>query len=298
MNIKIDLPIGIPAVALESTLLCHGLPWPANYELALKINTILAEEGASPAVVALIDGLVRVGLSDSELENLCREGSKAVKVATRDMAYVLATKQLGATTVSATMWAAANAGIRLFATGGIGGVHRDGENSMDVSADLVELSRTPVAVVSSGAKSILDLGRTLEYLETMGVPVVGFRTDTFPAFYVPHSPYALPCRIDDEKLVAALIHQQDDLGIPSGMLIANPIPAEYAIPAITMETWIEEALEAAEADRIAGKAVTPYLLAYLHRISQGKTVEANKALVLDNVRLAARIAKEYASLRE
>ncbi|MCB0658986.1 MAG: pseudouridine-5'-phosphate glycosidase [Saprospiraceae bacterium] len=296
MNIKIHLPTSLPPVALESTLLCHGLPWPANYELALEINAVLAEEGAAPAVVALIDGQVRVGLDTRELETLCREGSKAVKVATRDIPYALATRQLGATTVSATMWAAAKTGIRLFATGGIGGVHRDGENSLDISADLVELSRTPVAVVSAGAKSILDLGRTLEYLETMGVPVVGYGTNTFPAFYVPHTPYDLPCRVDHPEMIAGMLYEQDQLGLSSGMLIANPIPASHAISAVSMETWIEEALAAAATEHITGKAVTPFLLAYLHRISKGKTVEANKVLVLHNVRLAAQIAKHYATL--
>lgn len=277
-------------VALESTLLCHGLPWPENLDLAQALEDVIRKSGAVPACIALLDGQAHIGLDQKILEMICREGSQAIKTATRDMSWVLANRALGATTVSATIWLAHKAGIRFFATGGIGGVHREGEQNFDISADLVELSRIPVAVVSAGAKIILDLGRTLEYLETMGVPVIGFRTSYFPAFYSATSPWPVPHQAVSIDELAQVTRQHFRLGLPSGLLIANPIPVAHEIPSPVLEAWVQQALLSAREQVISGKKITPFLLEYLHRHSNGRTVQANVALVLHNADLAAQLA--------
>lgn len=290
------LQYGKAVVALESTLLCHGLPWPDNFQLAQQLNgTILGSE-ATPAGIAVLDGKVHIGLEEHDLERLCRDGVQAIKTASRDLGWVLARKVMGATTVSATMRLAHQAGIRFFATGGIGGVHREVEQTLDVSADLVELSRTPVVVVSAGAKIILDLGRTLEYLETMGVPVIGYGTAYFPSFYSASSSWQVPYQADTLDALATVIHQHFSLGLPSGMLIANPIPVEHEIPSVVLEAWVHQALLSIREQGIHGKQITPFLLDYLHRHSNGRTVQANIALVLNNARLAAQLAVRMQSV--
>lgn len=289
-DVGLAIRSGKAVVALESTLLCHGLPWPDNFRLAQGLNETILQSGAIPACIAVLDGRVHIGLEEHELEQLCLDGLKAVKTASRDLGWVLARKVMGATTVSATMWLAHRAGIRFFATGGIGGVHREGEQTLDVSADLVELSRTPVVVVSAGAKIILDLGRTLEYLETMGVPVIGYRTAYFPSFYSASSSWQVPYQADHLEDLTNVIRQHFSLGLPSGMLIANPIPVEHEIPSVVLEAWVHQALLSIREQGIHGKQITPFLLDYLHRHSNGRTLQANIALVLNNARLAAQLA--------
>jgi pseudouridine-5'-phosphate glycosidase len=279
---------GGPVVALESTLICHGLPRPRNLDLARAVEAAVREEGAVPATVALVDGQVRVGLDDRTLVRLAT-AEDPVKCSPRDFAPVLAAGRLGATRVAGTIRIAAALGIRVMATGGIGGVHRGGEASLDVSADLHELARSGVAVVCSGAKIILDLPRTLEVLESLGVPVVSFATDSFPAFYARKSGLSVP-RVDDLDDLAALVRAQAGLGWPSGLVIANPPPAELALPMAELERWIADALSAARGRGISGHAETPALLASLAVRSGGRTVVLNEALVLANARLAARLA--------
>lgn len=279
---------GRPVVALESTLICHGLPRPRNLELALAVEEAVRAEGAVPATIALMDGAIRVGLDHASLVRLAHADG-VVKCSPRDLALVLAQGTLGATTVAGTIRIAAQAGIRIMATGGIGGVHRGGERSLDVSADLYELARSGVAVFCSGAKIILDLPRTLEVLETLAVPVVSFRTDSFPAFYARESGLAVP-RLDTTQAIVGLLRAQAGLGWPGGIVVANPPPAEHALTVAELEAWIAASLQAARAQGIAGKAETPFLLAELARRSDGRTVTLNEALVLDNARLAARAA--------
>jgi pseudouridine-5'-phosphate glycosidase len=293
MRVNVDplvarsLADGRPVVALETTLICHGLPRPRNIDLARAVEVAVRDSGAIPAAVALIDGRVRVGLDDATMVRLAAED--AVKCSPRDFAHVLAERRLGATTVAGTIRVAAAVGIRVMATGGIGGVHRGGEASLDVSADLFELARSGVAVVCSGAKIILDLGRTLEMLETLGVPVVAFGTDSFPAFYARESGLRVP-KVADLDGLAALVRAQAELGWPAGLVIANPPPPGRDLPLADLERWIAEALAAARARGIAGPAETPALLAALAERSSGATVELNEALVIDNARLADRLA--------
>jgi pseudouridine-5'-phosphate glycosidase len=295
MKLEIDpmvahaLAAGGPVVALESTLICHGLPRPRNLELGRAVEVAVRAEGAVPATIAIIDGIVRVGLDDATLVRLARADA-VTKCSPRDLALVMATGGLGATTVAATIRIAAAAGIRVMATGGIGGVHRGGESSLDVSADLHELARTGVAVVCSGAKIILDLPRTLEVLETMAVPVVGYRCTNFPAFYARDSGLTVP-GVDDVVALAALVSAQAGLGWPSGIVVANPPPVELALPLAQLERWIAQAAANAQSLGIGGRETTPFLLAALARLSDGRTVTLNEALVLDNARLAARLAK-------
>ncbi len=287
-RIEAALAAGGPVVALESTLICHGLPRPRNLELARAAEAAVRAEGAEPATIAIVDGIMRVGLDPTTLERLA--GSDGViKCSPRDLALVCATGAMGATTVAGTIRIAAAAGIRVMATGGIGGVHRGGEASLDVSADLHELARSGVAVVCSGAKIILDLPRTLEVLETLAVPVVGFRCTGFPAFYARDSGLAVPS-LDCIDELAAVIRCQGAMGWPSGMVVANPPPEALALPIATLERWIAEAAAEAAASGIAGKETTPFMLAALARLSEGRTVTLNEALVLDNARLAARLA--------
>ena len=289
------LAAGGPVVALESTIISHGMPYPRNLETARRVEAIIRDAGAVPATIAVLDGRLRVGLDDAELERLATEAGLA-KLSRRDLPIALATGGSGATTVAATMIVAAAAGIAVFATGGIGGVHRGGESSLDISADLEELARTPVAVVCAGAKAILDLPRTLEYLETRGVPVIGFQTAVFPAFYTRDSGLPVDHRAGSADEVARIMAAQWQLG-GGGLVVANPIaPAEELDPAVIDEA-IATALEEAERDGIRGKAVTPYLLERLEALTGGISLAANIALVLDNAAVGAAIAVAYAGQR-
>lgn len=284
-----------PVVALESTLIAHGLPYPTNLQTAKRVERAVRESGAVPATIAITDGKLRIGLQAGEIERLARDRGVA-KVSRRDMAAVIASGRDGATTVAATMIAAARAGIRVFATGGIGGVHRGGETSFDVSADLIELARRPVAVVSAGAKAILDLPRTLELLETLGVPVIGYGTGVFPAFYSRDSGLELEARIGRPEEAARLMQTHWVLGLEGGLLFANPPPEKSALDPALVETWLAKVLARAEAEGISGKALTPFLLAGLARESGGATMAANVALLEHNAAVAGRIATAYANL--
>jgi pseudouridylate synthase len=283
------LGAGQPVVALESTIISHGLPRPRNLEVARRLEASVREEGATPATIAVLDGRIRVGLDDDDLRHLA-ERTAIAKVSRRDLPVLLARGGDGATTVSATMIAAHMAGIGIFATGGIGGVHRGAAESFDISADLTELAKTPVQVVCAGAKAILDLPKTLEVLETLGVPVIGYATDTLPAFWCRSSGLELAARCDTPAAVAAAIRMQQTLGYPGGGLVANPIPEAAALSNEIVEQAITEALAMAERDAVAGSDVTPYLLARLAEITNGASLEANIALVENNAKLAARIA--------
>ena len=280
---------GQAVVALESTILSHGMPYPENLDFAAKVEEVVRKEGAVPATMALINGKIKVGLSAADLETMCK-AENVGKVSRRDFAVYLAEKKTGATTVASTMMCAAAAGIKIFATGGIGGVHRGGEDSMDISADLQELGHTPVAVVCAGAKQILDIGRTLEYLETMGVPVIGNGTQDFPAFYCRKSGYKLDYAAKDEADIAKIIRTSNELGLQGGMLIANPVPEEYALDFNEMEKVINEALARAEKAGVKGKEITPFLLASIVDITGGSSLKTNIQLALNNARCAAKIA--------
>jgi pseudouridine-5'-phosphate glycosidase len=280
-----------PVVALESTVIAHGLPYPDNLEIARDMETVIRAEGAVPATVGIHDGTIVIGLSTSEIEQLATT-EHVLKISRRDLAVALATRQLGATTVAGTMLCASMAGIRFFATGGIGGVHRGAETSMDISADLTELSRTPVLVVCAGAKSILDLDLTLEYLETQGVPVLGWQTGEFPAFYMRSSGRALQYRVDELAAVATIARAQWECGL-RGLVVACPIPAEHEMDAAPLEAATAEALRLAREQGIHGSAITPFLLSHVAKVTAGESVEANKALLLNNARWAARFARAY-----
>lgn len=285
------LASGAPVVALESTIISHGFPYPANVECALEAERVIREQGAVPATIAIIAGRLVVGLSHEQIEHLATaSGEKIAKASRRDIPLLVAARADGATTVAGTMLVAAMAGIRVFATGGIGGVHRGAQESFDVSADLLELARTEVAVVCAGAKSILDLGLTLEVLETHGVPVLGYQTDEFPAFYSRTSGHGVDYRVDSIEQIAEALRARRDMGMGGGTVIANPIPAQYEIPHSELDAWTAAALEQADEAGIQGKAVTPFLLARLHELSGGVTEEANKQLVYSNARVAALIA--------
>lgn len=284
---------GRPVVALESSVITHGLPRAVNLDVARKLEAAVRDEGAEPATIAVMDGRVRVGLDDDLLQRLAR-AEKSLKVSWRDVATTVASGQDGGTTVAATLLAAARTGIAVFATGGIGGVHRGAEASFDISADLTALGQVPVTVVCAGAKSILDLPKTLEVLETQGVPVVGFGTNRFPAFYSADSGLELDGRIDTPNEAARLVETQRALGLENGIVIANPIPEQHAIPSAEIEAWIVQGLAEAEAQGITGKATTPFLLAHLAAASSGRTLDANIALLENNARVAARIAAALA----
>lgn len=278
-------------VALESTVIAHGLPYPANLEIAQTMEAAIRAEGAVPATIGIHNGKIKVGLTLDEVTQL-GTAKEVRKVSRRDLAVTLATGQLGATTVAGTMLCASMVGIRFFATGGIGGVHRGAETSMDISADLTELSRTPVLVVCAGAKSILDLDLTLEYLETQGVPVIGWQTDELPAFYVRNSGRRLQQRVNDVETLAAIARAQWACGL-HGIVVGCPIPEEYAMNAGSLEEATEEALRLARAQGIRGSATTPFLLAHVAQATGGESVEANKALLLNNARWAARFAQAF-----
>ncbi len=296
-DVAAALARGAPVVALESTLIAHGMPWPHNLQTAQRLEAEVRAHGALPATIAVLGGRLKAGLAAAELEALARCGPQMAKLSRRDLADCVARGADGATTVAATMIVAALAGIHVFATGGIGGVHRGAEQSFDISADLLELAQTPVAVVCAGAKSILDLGLTLEVLETHGVPVVGYGTDTLPAFYVRDSGFALPQRVDDPQAAASLMHAQWSLGLQGGVVIANPIPAEHALPRECIDGAITQALADAQAQGIHGKVSTPFLLARVAALTGGDSLAANIALVLNNAALAAQVAGAYAALR-
>lgn len=278
-----------PVVALESTIISHGMPYPQNLATARLLEAAVREEGGIPATVAVVDGVLRVGLEQSHLNALATQAG-VMKLSRRDLAWAVARKRTGATTVAATMIAAAKAGIALFATGGIGGVHRGAELTWDVSADLTELARTPVNVVCAGPKAILDLPATLEYLETLGVPVVGYQTDELPAFYSRSSGLALEMRADSPADLAAFIRARRALSLEGGVLVAQPVPQAYEIPYGEMDATISAALEEANAAGVQGKALTPWLLARIAALTGGKSLETNIKLVENNARLAARVA--------
>lgn len=282
---------GSPIVALESTIITHGMPYPQNVETARQVEAEVRRAGAVPATIAVLDGAIHVGLAEAELENLGR-AQGVMKLSRADLAVCLAQRRTGATTVAATMICARLAGIAVFATGGIGGVHRGAETSFDVSADLRELAETPVSVVSAGAKAILDLPKTLEVLETLGVPVIAVGQDEFPAFWSRRSGLRAPLRLDWPREIAAAHLLRARLGLPGGQLIANPIPAANEIPREVIMPLVERALGEAAAQRIEAKAVTPFLLKRIFELSEGRSLTANIALVLNNARLAAAIAIE------
>jgi pseudouridine-5'-phosphate glycosidase len=280
---------GRPVVALESTIITHGMPFPQNVETARQLEAIVRENGAVPATIAVIGGRIKIGLQASELEWL-GTATDVLKLSRADLAFAVLARRHGATTVAATMICAHLAGIRVFATGGIGGVHRGVEHSMDISADLDELARTPVAVVCAGAKAILDLPRTLEYLETRGVPVIGYRTDRFPAFWSATSELPVPIRLDTPDEIADLIRTKGALALTGGLLVANPVPSPDEIPSAEMARFIENAVEEADRRGIIGKAVTPFLLSYLVEKTGGRSLRTNIALVKNNAALAAQVA--------
>jgi pseudouridine-5'-phosphate glycosidase len=294
-EVQVALQEQRPVVALESTVIAHGLPYPANIEVAQAMEVAIRNEGAYPATIGIIAGKVKIGLTLDEITRLGTEPGVR-KVSRRDLAIALATRQLGATTVAGTILCASMAGIHFFATGGIGGVHRGAETSMDISADLTELSRTPVLVVCAGAKSILDLNLTLEYLETQGVPVLGWQTDEFPAFYVRQSGHRLLQRLDDIQVLAAIARTQWACHM-HGIVVGCPVPEEYAMEPGPLEAATDEALAMARAQGVRGAATTPFLLAHIAKVTAGESVEANKALLLNNARWAARFARAYAALQ-
>ncbi|MGG1553593.1 pseudouridine-5'-phosphate glycosidase [Paenibacillus ferrarius] len=288
-EIKDALANDKPIVALETTIISHGMPYPQNIEMARKVEQIIRDNGAVPATIGIMDGKIKIGLNEQELEAFATNG-QVEKVSRRDFAYILSSGKIGATTVAATMIGASLAGIEVFATGGIGGVHREGENSMDVSADLTELAQTNVAVVCAGVKSILDIGRTLEYLETHGVPVVGYKTDEFPSFYSRESGYGVDFRLDDAADVASMLRTKWDLGLKGGAVIANPVPEVSAMEQSDIETYIKQALNEAKEQQVTGKKVTPFLLARIKQLTDGRSLDTNLALVYHNAQTAAQIA--------
>lgn len=292
-EIQEAIKTGKPVVALESTIISHGMPYPKNVETALRVEAAVRENGAIPATIALINGRCKVGLSPDDIESF-GQSTDVWKVSLRDMAYVLTRKLRGATTVAATMRIASLAGIPVFVTGGIGGVHRGAEKTMDISADLTEMARTNVAVVSAGVKSILDIGLTLEYMETLGIPVVTIGQDEFPSFYSSKSGYASPLRMDATAEIAAMLRTKWQLGLEGAVLIAHPVPSEFEVNATTMEAHIREALASAEKKQISGKAVTPFLLKHIAEHTRGESLEANIALILNNAACGAKIAVDYA----
>jgi len=293
-DVKAALAAGKPVVALESTIITHGMPYPQNLSMAQEVEAVVREHGAVPATIAIMDGRLCVGVSGEDLQRLAEEGHKAAKASRRDMAALLAGGVMAGTTVATTMQIAALAGIRIFATGGIGGVHRGAEDSFDISADLEELGRTPVAVVCAGAKSILDIAKTLEVLETNGVPVLGFGTEDFPAFWARTSGFKVDQRLDTAGEVAKLLAIQSDLNM-GGVLIANPIPESDAWEASAIEGFIAQALADAEAQGVEGKATTPFLLQRIFELTGGKSLESNIALVKNNAKVAAQIAVALSS---
>ena len=283
---------GRPVVALESTIISHGMPYPQNVETALEVESIIRENGAVPATIAILGGRLKAGLTPEEIEYLGKKGHDVTKASRRDLAVLVSRKEDGATTVTTTMMIAYMAGIRIFATGGIGGVHRGAQTTMDISADLEELAQTPVMVVCAGAKSILDLGLTLEYLETHGVPVIGYGTKELPAFYTRKSGFGVDYELDSPQELAAAFKASMDMGLKGGMLVTNPIPEEYSMDPAVINKAIDEAIAQANAQGIHGKESTPFLLAKVKELTGGDSLDSNIQLVFNNARLAAKTAAE------
>ena len=296
-DVRRALDAGAPVVALESTIIAHGMPYPQNVETAIEVEAIVRAGGATPATIAILRGDVKIGLDRDALDDLARDGRNIRKVSVRDLPFVVSRKLDGATTVASTMRLAAMAGIRVFATGGIGGVHRGAERTFDISADMTEFAQSNVAVVTAGAKAILDLALTLETLETLGVPVVGFGTGEFPAFYSRESGHDVPMRCDSAMEVAKLMRTKWEMGLEGGVVVANPIPAEAEIPAAEIAPVIEAAIAKAAANGIHGKELTPFLLAEIAGVTGGRSLAANIALAKHNAKVAADIATAYAELR-
>ena len=295
-EVREALGAGRPVVALESTIISHGMPYPQNVETAMNVERILREEGVVPATVGIIDGEGVVGLSEAEIEELGRRGAEVPKVSRRDLPVVMAELSWGATTVATTMILAAKAGVEFFVTGGIGGVHRGAETTFDVSADLEELGRTNVTVICAGAKAILDLPKTLEVLETKGVPVLGYRTDELPAFYTRTSGLAVDRRVDDAEEVARIVRAKRELGLDGGVLVTNPIPERWSMEPEAISAAIDRALAEMEAAGVHGKECTPFLLAKVKELTGGDSLEANIQLVYNNARVGAAIARAYAGI--
>ncbi|CEQ28745.1 pseudouridine-5'-phosphate glycosidase [Paraclostridium sordellii] len=295
-EVKKALSEGQPVVALESTIISHGMPYPKNIEMAKNVSKIIRDNGAIPATIAIIDGILKVGLTSEEIEFL-GTSKNVLKASRRDLPFIISKKLNGATTVATTMILANLAGVKVFATGGIGGVHRGAQETFDISADLQELANTNVAVVCAGAKSILDIGLTLEYLETNGVPVVGFGTEDFPAFYTIKSGFGVDYKVDSSMEVASALKAKWDLDLKGGMVIGNPIPENFEMDYNTINNAIETALKEADENNITGKKVTPFLLDKVKTITAGKSLEANIELVYNNAKVAAQIAKDLSSLK-
>ena len=295
-EVKQALAENRPVVALESTIISHGMPYPQNVETALMVEKTVRENGAVPATVAIIGGKISVGISKEQIEYLGKKGLAVIKASRRDLPMLLSRGEDGATTVATTMIGAALAGIKVFATGGIGGVHRGAETTMDISADLEELAQTDVTVVCAGAKSILDLGLTLEYLETKGVTVLGYGTEELPAFYCRKSGFKVDYRVDTAKEIAAAIHVKNVCGLGGGLLVTNPIPEEYAMDEAEMTAQIDKAIAAANEQGIKGKEITPFLLDKIKTLTEGRSLAANIKLVLNNARLGAAIATELSKM--
>ena len=287
---------GKPVVALESTIISHGMPYPQNVETALNVEKVIRDNGAVPATIAILGGRLKAGLTPEEIEYLGKTGQAVTKASRRDLPIIVAKGMDGATTVTTTMMIAHMAGIKIFATGGIGGVHRGAETTMDISADLEELANTPVMVVCAGAKSILDLGLTLEYLETHGVPVIGYGTKELPAFYTRKSGFGVDYEIDTPEELAAAFKAQRDLNLKGGMLVTNPIPEQYSMDADTINKAIDEAIRQSREDGIKGKATTPYLLAKVKELTGGDSLDSNIQLVYNNATVAAKTAVAYSKL--
>ena len=295
-EVKAALDEGRPVVALESTIISHGMPYPQNVETALQVEKIIRENGAVPATIAILGGRLKAGLSHEEIEYLGKKGTDVIKASRRDVSMLVAQAEDGATTVTTTMMIAHMAGIRVFATGGIGGVHRGAETTMDISADLEELASTPVMVICAGAKSILDLGLTLEYLETKGVPVLGYQTKELPAFYTRKSGFPVDYQVDTPKDLAKALKVQADLGLRGGILVTNPIPEEYSMDPAVINQAIDEAIRQANEQGIHGKATTPFLLAKVKELTGGDSLDSNIQLVFNNARLAAQTAAELCKM--
>lgn len=296
-EVKDALASGRPVVALESTIITHGMPYPANVETALEVERIIREQGVIPATIAIINGVIKVGLTEEEIKDLAKE-KYVVKASRRDLPVILAKKLSGATTVAGTMLVARMAGIKVFVTGGIGGVHRGATETMDISADLQELAKTNVAVVCAGAKSILDIGLTLEYLETQGVPVLGYQTKQFPAFYTRDSGFNVDYQVESAEEMANIMNIKWNMGLDGGIVIANPIPAEHALDENYINQKIRDALKESVENKIIGKEITPFLLSKLEEITEGKSLAANIELVKHNAKVGALIATEYAKLNK
>ena len=296
-EVRQALEAKVPVVALESTIIAHGMPYPQNAQTALEVEALIRAQGCVPSTIAVIDGELKVGLSEAEIERIGKGGKNILKLSSKDLPLAMARGICGASTVAATMFAAAYAGIKVFATGGIGGVHRGAPKSFDISADLQELSRSDVAVVCAGAKSILDLGLTLEYLETMGVPVLGFRCDTLPAFYCRNSGFEIS-KVDSANEVARMMHAKWRIGLKGGLVVANMVPKEFALDEKLMETVIEQALADASHLGIHGKELTPFLLEKISEMTGKKSLKTNIELVKNNALCACDIAREYVAMQE